>query len=191
MQYRILSDFPHYEIYKDGTVWRREHTSFNGYRLKRIKITPYVAKNQYVVVYLHDVNGNRVAWYLHRLVWIAFNGEIPKGLEICHEDCNRQNCSLANLSIHSHSQNCRNPESIKHYKAANALDKGKFNRERMEAAKSKENKQRLKEAYMSMQTHYGGVKVMDFMKTAHCNYYTAIKIIGEMSNNAKDMGASD
>lgn len=191
MNYRILKQFPNYEIYEDGTVWRKEHSSLNGYRLKRTKITPYIAKNKYVVVYLHDVYGKRVFWYLHRLVWIAFNGEIPKGLEICHEDCNRQNCSLSNLSIHSHSQNCRNPESIKHYKAANALDKGKFNRERMEAAKSKENKQRLRETYMSMLAHKGGVKVMDFMKTAHCNYYTAMKVIGEMSESNGKMGASN
>lgn len=190
MEFRILPSFPHYEIYEDGTVIRREHTSFNGYRLKRTKITPYIGKNKYYIVHLHDVLGNRVFWYLHRLVWIAFNGEIPKGIEVCHEDCNRLNCKLSNLSTHSHAQNCRNPESIKRYKAANALSKGKFNRERMIQAKSKENKQRLKDTYMILLKEKGGVSVMEFIKTAHCNYYTALKVIGEMQGNLKNLGTS-
>lgn len=187
VKHRILKQYPSYEIYEDGTVIRKEHTSYNGYKLKRVKITPYIAHNRYLVVNLHDTKGNRKAYYLHRLVWEAFNGEIPKGLEVAHEDCNRQNCKLDNLQLKSHSANCRNPESIKHYKAANALDKGKFNRELMEAAKSKENKERLKREHMLIQAQNGAVGVWEFMNSAHCNYYTALKVIGEMNGK---MGAS-
>ena len=57
----------------------------------------------------------------------------------------------------------------------------------MEAAKSKENKERLKREYMFIQAQNGVVGVWGFMKSAHCNYYTALKVIGEMRNK---LGAS-
>ena len=190
MRFGIISDCPNYEVYEDGTVIRKEHTSFNGYNLKRTKITPYKAKNNYLMVCLHDRFGNRRNYYLHRLVWEAFYGDIPKGLEVSHEDCNRQNCKLDNLSLKSHSANCRNPHSIRHYKDANALCKGKFNREKMERAKSKENKERLKREYMSIKTQGRSVGVYQFMREAHCNYYTALKIFNEISEKESKMGAS-
>ena len=84
-----------------------------------------------------------------------------------------------------HKDNCRNPKSIERYKRANALDKGKFNRERMQAAKSKENKERLRREYMSMLEEAGSVGVYAFMKAAHCNYYTAKKIQAEVEGMKK------
>lgn len=54
VKHRILKQYPSYEIYEDGTVIRKEHTSYNGYKLKRVKITPYIAHNRYLVVNLHD-----------------------------------------------------------------------------------------------------------------------------------------
>ena len=35
--------------------------------------------------------------YVHRLVWKAFNGEIPEGYEIDHKDRDKNNNSLSNL----------------------------------------------------------------------------------------------
>ena len=187
---KVLQGYPNYEIFEDGTVWRKAHTSHCGYQLKRVKVTPYKCKNGYVMVYLHDKYGKRKAFYLHRLVWMAFNGEIPKGLEVSHEDCDRANCKLENLSLRSHSSNCRNPKSLEHYREANSLDKGKFNREKMEAAKSKENKDRLKKEYLLLWLDNGRVGIWQFMKKSHCNYYTARKIIDEMSTITEKMGAS-
>ena len=187
MEYGTIKGFEHYEVYEDGTVWRKEYITINGSHLKRMQIFPYKAKNKYLVVALTDRFGRQKKFYLHRLVWEAFNGEIPKGLEISHEDCDKSNCKLENLQLRSHSANCRNPESIRRYKAANALCHGKFNRELMEAAKSKENKQRLKREYMAMLTQKSAVGVWEFMKSARCNYYTALKIIGEMNER---MGVS-
>lgn len=43
--------------------------------------------------------------YVHRLVWLAFRGEIPKGLSINHIDFNTENNSISNLEAVSHSQN--------------------------------------------------------------------------------------
>ena len=37
--------------------------------------------------------------YIHRAVWEAFNGPIPEGLQINHNDENKLNNSLSNLSL--------------------------------------------------------------------------------------------
>lgn len=37
--------------------------------------------------------------YLHRVVWIYHNGEIPKGMHIHHKDGNRANNSIENLEL--------------------------------------------------------------------------------------------
>ena len=42
---------------------------------------------------------------VHKLVWRAFRGEIPKGLEVNHKDSNRQNNWLRNLEVGSRKWN--------------------------------------------------------------------------------------
>lgn len=43
---------------------------------------------------------------VHRLVWTAFNGDIPKDMEINHIDDVKTNNNLANLEIVTHKYNC-------------------------------------------------------------------------------------
>ena len=45
--------------------------------------------------------------YVHRLVWEAFNGPIPEGLEVHHIDGNGHNNSLENLRCVTHAENLR------------------------------------------------------------------------------------
>ena len=99
---------------------------------------------------------------------------------IDHIDGERQNCALSNPRTCNHASNCHNPRSLELYKKANALSAGKFNRDRMQAAKSQENKERLRREYESMLKEMGSVGVYAFMKSAHCNYYTALRIKAEM-----------
>lgn len=73
--------------------------------------------------------------------------------------------------------------SKERYRKANALDKGKFNRDKMIAAMSQENKERLRREYMNMRKENGLVGVYAFMNSAHCNYYTALKIKTEIEKN--------
>jgi len=42
------------------------------------------------------------------LVWEAFNGKIPAGLEIDHIDRDKHNNTLSNLRLVTHSENCLN-----------------------------------------------------------------------------------
>ena len=44
---------------------------------------------------------------VHRLVWEAFNGPIPEGMEVNHIDQNQQNNHLENLNILTHTDNLK------------------------------------------------------------------------------------
>ena len=84
MECKRLKEFPHYKIYENGEVWRMAHRSTCGINLKTMKLRAYKTKNNYLMVSLHDREGKRKRFYLHRLVYMAFFGEIPKGMECDH-----------------------------------------------------------------------------------------------------------
>lgn len=187
MNFKILKQLPNYEIFEDGTVWRKEHTTINGSHLKRMQIFPYVAKNKYLVVVLHDTKCNRVQKYLHRLVFEAFFGEIPKNYEVDHIDGNKSNCNVQNLRISTHKANCNNPSSIARYKEANSLDKMKFDKARLQKAHGKEAHDMAVRTYRELVTKHGSCGVWRLMKEAHVGYPRACKIVREENK----MGASD
>lgn len=61
----------------------------------------------------------------HRVIWQAFNGKIPEGMEIDHIDSNRASNVLSNLRCVSHKENCNNPLAIENYKKHNqSVDRG-------------------------------------------------------------------
>lgn len=189
MEYRTLEGYP-YEVYEDGTVWRKEHTTLRGTHLKRVKISTYKAKNCYVVVCLHDRKGERKQFYLHRLVYECFYGKIPNGFEIDHIDGNKENNFRENLRLITHKANCNTATAKARHKVANSLNKGKFNRDKMVAAKGKENDERLKAVYLSITSEKGDCNVWNLMKIGHCGYPRAVRICNEMQGKVKDMGAS-
>jgi len=183
MKFVTLNEYPNYEIHSNSKVFRIKKEANNGKILKRRELFPTRAKNGYRTVKLTNKDGKIKQLYLHRLVYMAFNGEIPPGLEVSHEDCNRSNNKLDNLKLLTHAQNCRNPESIKHYKAANQLSNGKFDRDRMIAAQGKEKHDRLIKTYQKLKEELDGhVGIWMLMKVGHCNYYRAKRIISEMES---------
>lgn len=46
------------------------------------------------------VNGKRKCFYVHRLIYETFVGEIPEGFVVCHLDCNNNNNKLSNLKLY-------------------------------------------------------------------------------------------
>lgn len=180
MDYAKLEDYPDYKIYKNGKIVRHRKKSKSGNTLKRRVITPTKAKNGYRTVRLMNKDGVMKQFYLHRLIWEAFNGVIPKGLEVCHEDCNRENNKLSNLRLLTHTQNCRNPQSIKHYRKANQFIKGKYNKERLLKAQTKEYYQNLVRTYQRLKDEYGHCGIWMLMHEGHCGYPRAKKIVNEM-----------
>jgi hypothetical protein len=56
---------------------------------------------------------------IHRVLWEAFNGRIPKGIEVNHINLNRQDNRLENLEIVTHQQNIKH--AIDKYKSKGLL----------------------------------------------------------------------
>lgn len=76
----------------------RLHT-YKGKVLKQ-----YADVNGYLCVYLCKDDARKCK-LVHRLVWEAFNGEIPSGMEVNHIDENPSNPSLSNLNLLTHKEN--------------------------------------------------------------------------------------
>ena len=70
--------------------------------------------NGYITVTL---NGKQLL--AHRIVWKAFNGEIPEGMEVDHINTIRDDNRLENLRLTTPKENRNNPHTIKHYKQSN------------------------------------------------------------------------
>lgn len=188
MDYKVLDEYPFYEIYPDGKIVRKERQSKNGTTLQRRELCPTKAKNGYRTVRLYNKDGVMKQFYLHRLVWQAFNGEIPKGYEIDHvnglrsgKDSNGVDAnSLSNLRAVSHKENCANEVSRERYRIANAMDKGKYHDKEMHQAMRKEHYQQLKIKYMMLKKEYDKVGTLLVIQKLHCGYPRAKKLMAEM-----------
>lgn len=50
-------------------------------------------------------NGKRISFAVHRIVWEAANGPIPKGLEVNHINGRKDDNRLVNLELVTHAEN--------------------------------------------------------------------------------------
>lgn len=179
MDFVTLKDYPNYEIYENGMIISRRKIGMGGKILKRKEIRPTRAKNGYCTVKLCGSDGRIRQFYLHRLVYMAFNGSIGN-LEVEHKDGNRANNALSNLRATTHKENCSNEVSKERYRIANSMDKGKYDYEHLQLARTDEYREKLIATYKALYLEYGKVGVMMLMKDGHCNYYRAKRLIAEM-----------
>ena len=101
-------------VYKDGTIETqdREYTATNQFssytrKLKGKILTPVSnGKAGYYQIKFNNKNKTK-AEYVHRLVWQAFNGTIPEGYEIDHEDEDKSNNALYNLNLKTRKENMK------------------------------------------------------------------------------------
>jgi len=97
MRWSGLEGFSRYEISDAGLVRNIEtKTPMRDYD---------DGKNGYRKIKLTDDTGRRVMFYVHRLVWTAFNGPIREKHEIDHVDGDYTNNVLDNLIQVTHRQN--------------------------------------------------------------------------------------
>ena len=194
MEFRVIEGFP-YEIWEDGRIFRTERTSKSGRKLHKIQVTPYKLTNGYLIVRLYCTKDDSYKkCYLHRLVWQAFNGEIPKGYEVDHKNGLRSGKgsngvdanSLSNLRVVSHKENCANEVSKERYRVANAIDKGKYHCEKMQQARTKEHYQLLKVEYKKLKEEYDKVGTFLVIQKLHVGYPRAKKLMNEMENEKKN-----
>lgn len=110
----ILSDLEYRTIEYNC---KRYYVASNGRifsETKEVKTT--IIPNGYKIV---NVGKMKLA---HRVVWEAFNGEIPQGMEIDHINTDRGDNRLENLRMVSHKENCNNPRTIEKYKKSNKMN---------------------------------------------------------------------
>lgn len=96
-----------YEVTDDGKVTRLAYEFLTPSGAKAVKkakvLRPTLTKNGYLRFCLSA--GHFMA---HRIVWMAFNGEIPALMDIDHINGNRQDNRLANLRLATRAQNALN-----------------------------------------------------------------------------------
>lgn len=102
---------------KDGTPIEWEQAkgfskyliSDNGlvYSLEQDKIlSQYDNGCGYMQIVIRNDDGVTKSMRVHRLVYMAHKGEIPKGLEVNHKDENKTNNCIENLELMTHAENC-------------------------------------------------------------------------------------
>ena len=98
----IWKDIPNYEgIYQASNMGRVK--SFYGLKEKILK--PKISHNGYYRVALYKNSTQK--WYqMHRLVWEAFNGQMPEGLQVNHINEIKTDNRLENLNLMTPKENC-------------------------------------------------------------------------------------
>ena len=95
-------DIPNYEgIYQAsnlGKIKSLERIDALGHRLKEKILKPLITRNGYYRVGLCK-NSIRKMYLVHRLVWEAFNGQIPEGLQVNHISERKSENRLSNLNL--------------------------------------------------------------------------------------------
>lgn len=102
-----------YEVSDKGRIKSLKHNNTWNGKLRKLQKN----KDGYYLIGLYK-NSNK-SFLVHRLVWKAFKGEIPKGMQIDHKDGNKLNNSLTNLRLCTDKENKNNPNTKK--RAAKAV----------------------------------------------------------------------
>lgn len=102
----IWKDIPNYEGYQVsnlGRVKSLERIDALGHRLKEKILKPQLNSRYYQVELCKQSIGKK--YYVHRLVWIAFNGQIPEGLQVNHINEVKTDNRLSNLNLMTAKEN--------------------------------------------------------------------------------------
>ena len=104
----VWRDIPNYEGFYQasnlGRIKSLERIDAIGRKRKEKILKPRITRGGYYLVALTK-QSIRKDYLVHRLVWSAFNGQIPEGYEINHLDERPVNNALSNLSLVTHKEN--------------------------------------------------------------------------------------
>ena len=118
LEKEIWKDIPNYEGYQVsnlGRVKSLERIDARGYRLKEKILKPKLVRGYYQVCLFKQAIKKK--YLVHRLVWSAFNGSIPEGLQVNHINEIKSDNRLENLNLMTPKENTnwgtRNARSAK------------------------------------------------------------------------------
>lgn len=103
-----IIEVPDYYIDKNGKVWSTKISYRYNPKGELREVKPRIHPSGYLYYGLFKGKGpnkQRLWRRGHRLVWIAFNGKIPKGLEVDHINGDKHCNKLSNLRLVTHSEN--------------------------------------------------------------------------------------
>ena len=103
-EWKDITEFEGYQASNLGRVKSLERIDARGNKRKEKILKPQMLNNGYYRVALCK-NSIVKKYLVHRLVWIAFNGQIPEGYEINHLDEVKSNNRLENLNLVTHKEN--------------------------------------------------------------------------------------
>ena len=96
MNWKIISGYEKYEISDTGIV--RNYLTKN-------EMVSHRNRDGYYRIKLRDSSGKRKAFYVHRLVYSTFCGEIPEGFEVHHINYDSSKNHLSNLALVTRREN--------------------------------------------------------------------------------------
>lgn len=98
IEWEIAKGFSKYLVSSDGQV----------YSLSRDKLIPLCENScGYIRAHMLNDEGKLKHALVHRLVYLAHVGDIPKGLQVNHRDENKKNNCIENLELLTPSANMR------------------------------------------------------------------------------------
>ena len=105
-----LEEFPDYFVSNTGNVYSQRVSKRHNPNGKMYELKPWDKHpSGYINVGMYNEAGvkNKTYFRLHRLVWEAFNGEIPEGMTIDHINNDKQDNRLENLQLMTLGDNVR------------------------------------------------------------------------------------
>ena len=103
----VWRDIPEYEGYQVsnlGRVKSLERIDALGRKVEEKILKPLITRNGYYLTGLYK-NSIQKFYYVHRLVWEAFNGQIPEGLQVNHINEIKSDNRLGNLNLMTRKEN--------------------------------------------------------------------------------------
>lgn len=107
-----LEGYSNYEIDPEaGTVWSYKRNKYIGTK----------GKNGYLRVGMYSDDGKEWRVDIHRVIWVAVNGEIPEGMQVNHINENKDDNSISNLNLMTPKEN--NNWGTRNERVSNKLSK--------------------------------------------------------------------
>lgn len=95
-----------YAVSNYGRVINLHFRGTNKTRLLKLHKNRTNDNMAYYQVCIIDGNNKEIRLLVHRIVWEAFNGKIPEGMQINHINENKLDNHLENLSLVTRKENC-------------------------------------------------------------------------------------
>ena len=125
VEFKKLDNYDNYFIYEDGRV----------FSLNRNRFLKFIDKEGYKWVGLMNNDKKRKIIFVHRLVYEAFKGQIPEGLQIDHINGIRDDNRLINLRLLTPKENSNNKHYFEQYKEIDKLRNLKYKERRNQYSK--------------------------------------------------------